>query len=168
MQDSSLVLIAVCGLSVVCVGTIAVVALLVVRFTGRTLGEMIGGLGGFGGVAGALVAAAADAGDDDVESGIRRERRRTTSASRDLRARAQSLDFNEAVNRYRSGDQPASSQSARPVRPTSPTNQPTTPFPNVPEPRESGASLRARRRGNPEQEVDDMLGGLMDEDGDLF
>lgn len=177
MQDPAFVWVAVCGLSLVCLGTIVVVGLLVLRFTGRTIGEMIGNSGGLGGVMGAIGAAAADAGDDGVDSGVRRERRNTASASRDLRAQAKSLDFNEAVNRYRTGQQPpASQQAARPAapRPTpsgTPPAQPTSPFAPPPEPRESGKSLRAResKRRNTDQEADDLLGGFLDDDGgDIF
>lgn len=148
MQDPALALIAICGFSVICIGLIAIVGLLVVRFTGRSIRDMLGGGGLYGLVD--TVSGANDPEDDPV----RANRRRRTTGANDLRSRAQSLDFNSAVERYK--DQPPGT-----------TPRPPGPFPPTPDNTQSrdlgASSRRRRRRSEDDSDADEMFGGFIDE-----
>lgn len=153
MQDPALALVAICGFSVICVGLIAVLGFLVLRFTGRTVGGLLGG-GGLHGLFSSLSGA-----DDPDDEPSTLNRRRRTPAATDLRAQAQSLDFDSAVNKYKS----------QPLRPS--TTGTASPFPTAqadPEPRldpgDTTSSRRRRRRGADEDaEGDEMFGGFLDD-----
>lgn len=87
------VIIAACGLSVVCLGVLGILAFGVARFTGGTLLGLIGSLTG-GGTA---------ANDADIPGyQIGRPRRPRLN----LEAQAQSLDFDAAVAKYRDKSSP--------------------------------------------------------------
>jgi hypothetical protein len=86
MQDNAPVIIAACGLATVCVGIFLVGSFLVVRFLGADLFSFIRGLPGL---------AKEERGNVNVEAAQRQARDRG-----DLRARAQSLDFDAAVAQY--------------------------------------------------------------------
>jgi hypothetical protein len=161
MQDNSLLVISVCGLAVVCVGLLAIVGFLVLRFTGHTVREFLGG-GNVSGVVDSLSGA-----DDREDSLSRRRRAARRPSTSDLRSRAESLDFNAAVQRHRTGESGPSAQGApRPNVPL-PPRQPASPFEG--QPAEDTSSRRRRRRSTrDDEEIDDMLGGFLDDgDGDL-
>ncbi len=152
MQDPALALVAICGFSLICVGLIAVLGFVVLRFTGRTVGGMLGG-GGLSGLLGSL----SGADDPDDEPSSINRRRRSTPAT-DLRAQAQSLDFDAAVNQYK--NQPLRPSSTGTVNPFPPAQ--TEPL-NRPDP-DTSTSLRRRRRGSDEDaEGDEMFGGFLDD-----
>jgi hypothetical protein len=153
-MDPLLVLFSVCGISVVCLGLIGVLAVLLLRFTGRNLFQ---GVGGLEGVVGALAGVGDDSGDDDYERLQRKSPQR-----RDLRAEAQSLDFQSTVEKYRTG-QPGA-QSARPAKPA-----PRPPVPST-NPFDSPPSLTdrrttQRRRNQTGEDEDGLMGSFLD-DGD--
>jgi hypothetical protein len=155
MQDPALALVAICGFSLICVGLIAVLGFMVLRFTGRSVSGMLGG-GGLHGLFSSL--SGADDPDDEPSS---INRRRRTPAATDLRAQAQSLDFDAAVNQYKN----------QPLRPTTTSTGTANPFPsaqpqslNQPDPDTSTSPRRKRRRGSDEDaEGDEMFGGFLDE-----
>jgi hypothetical protein len=147
-MDPMLVLISVCGASIVCVGLIGVLAVLLLRFTGRNL---FAGVGGLEGVVGAL----AGVGDDDGDADYERLQRRTPQR-RDLRAEAQSLDFQSSVEKYRGG-QPSVSAAPRPAAPSA------DPFSNPPALDDRRSN---RRRRDPQGEDEDGLMGSFLDDGD--
>lgn len=94
--DSSPVVIALCGFSLVCLGLIAVGAFLAIRLTGGAFFQPLMAL--FGQAAGAL-----SGGDDGDEGSDRSLPRRGQRAAKPqtFEAQAQSLDFDQAVARYR-------------------------------------------------------------------
>lgn len=173
MQDIGPVLISVCGLLCVAGGLLAVIAFLVLKATGRTL---LGAFDEIGGVAAALgVGEASGDVDTDIPSANRRGFRR------DLRARAESLDFDSAVARQ---SNPLDASQAAPRQPfIQPTQPPGTPaYPAAPpapisptQPpqlspfdEESLPGLRRRRtrrdRADDADDEPDMLAGIMGED----
>lgn len=77
--------LAICGFSLLCLGLLAVLAVVVLRFTGTTVMDLMDDLTG--------------GGRDEPES-VPSERRRNLASGQELRARAQSLDFDEAVRRH--------------------------------------------------------------------
>ena len=151
MQDPTLAIVAICAFALICLGLIAIVGFLVLRFTGRTLGDILGE-GGLPGVVDTL----ADE-DDDPLSGTRRRRR--TSGS-DLRAQAQSLDFDAAVTKYK--NQPASSSAPVSRSPFPPTQTP----PERELPDNSTRLRRKRRKGNEDDgdDGDEMYEHFLDEE----
>jgi hypothetical protein len=157
MQDPALALVAICGFSVVCIGLIVIVGLLVLRFTGRTLGGFLGE----GGITGALnsLSGANDPDDDDPISNRRRR-----SPTTNLRAKAQSLDFDAAVARYK--DQP--------MRPSSPvTNSPFPPVqPTADDSTETDVTnardRKRRKRIQDAEEGDDLFEPFMGDDDGIF
>jgi hypothetical protein len=151
-MDPLLVLISVCGVSVVCVGLVGVLAVLLLRFTGRNLFAGVGGLEG-------MVGSLAGVGDVDGDDQYDRLQRKTPQR-RDLRADAQSLDFQSTVEKYRGG-QPAASAAPRPAqRPGSPASNPFEAPPAV----DDRLGNRRRRRDQGEDE-DGLMGSFLD-DGD--
>ncbi len=149
-MDPLLVLFSVCGISVVCVGVIGVLAVLLLRFTGRNLFQ---GVGGLEGVVGALAGVGDDSEDDDYARLQRKSPQR-----RDLRAEAQSLDFQSTVDKYRAGQSGA--QTAPPPRPAAPA---TNPFPEPPSLDDRRGTRR--RRNEPGEDEDGLMGSFLD-DGD--
>jgi len=95
MQDNAPVIIAACGLATVCVGIFLVGAFLVLRFLGADMFSFVRGLPGL---------AREERGKVNVESVQRQSRDRG-----DLRARAQSLDFDAAVAQYNDPQNPPQS-----------------------------------------------------------
>src|SRR5690606_17200099 len=98
-----------------------------------------------------------------VEKGTPRNQFRTQATAKpsDLRAQANNLDFDSAVAKYRNNP----SAPAAPPIPFNPSRTTQTAPPLDDEPRP--ADRRRRRRGTrDEQEMDDMLGGFLDEGGD--
>jgi hypothetical protein len=153
MQDPALALVAICGFSVICIGLIAVLGFLVLRFTGRTVGGMLGG-GGLHGLLGSL----SGADDPDTDQSIINRRRRAPAAT-DLRAQAQSVDFDSAVNKYKS-------QPLQPKTTGTPSPFPTAQTDLEPrlDPGDTTSSRRRRRRGADEDaEGDEMFGGFLDD-----
>lgn len=149
-MDIGLILVTVCGLSLVCLGTFAVVAFIVVRTTGVRLWDAFGGIG-------AIFGAISAGEDGEPETTARRARR----SRPDLRARAEALDFDSAVARHSSENTPpAAAQSAAPR----PLADPATP----PETRSLTQSPfgSSRRRQRTNEDEDEIFGGLLDEDGD--
>jgi hypothetical protein len=150
MQDPTLAIVAICAFALICGGLIAIVGFLVLRFTGRSLGGILGE----GGIPG-MIDTLADEDDDPLQS----SRRRRRTGGEDLRAKAQSLDFDAAVAKYK--DQPAS-QSAPISR---------SPFPPPPPPPErelpdTSARLRRKRRKQEDDgdEGDEMYEHFLDEE----
>jgi hypothetical protein len=149
MQDPALALVAICGFSVICIGLVAVLALIALRVTGRSIGGLLGGQGLFG-----LVDSVSGASDPE-ESPIRAGRRRATPAN-DLRAKAQSLDFDAAVQRYKEQPPSASSTPGNPYPPlqTDPDRDPNS---------QDSLRRKRRRRGEDDADADEMFGGFLDE-----
>ena len=150
MQDPTLVLISVCAISLICVALVAGLGFLVLRITGRTLTEFLGG----GSVPDAVDTLAG------VESTPGNNYVRGRNRTENLRAQAESLDFDAAVAKYRnnpnaSTSSPVSSQAVQPLDDTSPRG---------------GASRKKRNRRREDlhdvEEMEDMLGGFADEGGD--
>lgn len=151
MQDPALALVAICGFSMICIGLIAVLGFLVLRFTGRTLGGFLGGSGLYG-----LVDSVTGASDPE-ESSMVRDRRRSPATN--LRAQAQSLDFDAAVNQYKNQPlQPSSAPMPSPFPPAQPADDDRT----APDP-DTSSRRRRRRPGDEDAEADDMFGGFLDE-----
>ncbi|NWF70110.1 MAG: hypothetical protein HXY40_13580 [Chloroflexi bacterium] len=174
MTDTSPVVLAMCGLALVCLGVLGVGAFVLIRATGAAfLGPLLDVFGGRSPLAG-------DHEDDDLP---RRASQRPASPGQSFQAKAQSLDFDSAVQKYRqqnpsSGQTTAyGAQSAPP--PSAPFRQDNAPFgasaPANPPPPPSNAppppslgplskpppALRSRptRRGDVDHDVDDdMLG----------
>lgn len=148
-MDIGLILVTVCGLSLVCVGTFLVVAFIVVRTTGVRLWDAFSGIGGVFGVL--------NSGEDDEPeltsySAARRGRR----SRADLRARTQALDFDSAVARHSEEPSSPMAQSAG-----TPPPQPGT---RLPTERPLGGASQRRRRA--EDDEDEIFGGFLDDDGD--
>ncbi len=137
MDQSSGLLSGVCGLGIVCSGLLLVVVVLVIRFTGRGLLPILT----------MLLNRRAERKPVDVPIPRRRV---------DLRARAQSADFDSAlaaasVNDPTTPAPPAAPLSAMPPTTTLPLAAPDRPW------------LNGRRRPRNEDEI---FGGLLDSDGD--
>jgi hypothetical protein len=157
MQDPALALVAICGFSVICIGLIVIVGLLALRFTGRTVGDLLGG-GGITGVINSL----SGANDPDEDGALINSRRRPPSSN--LRAQAQSLDFDAAVAKYK--DQP--------LRPSSTTTN--SPFPSVQPGFDDSTELDSTRAGDRKrrknlkdaEEGDDLFEPFMDDDDGIL
>lgn len=135
MNETLLVFIAGCGLALVVVGLIAAVAIWIFRRSGVDLFDTLGAAGEIFG------------GDDDNEPvSARGESRRGASRKANLRAQAESLDFDAAVSRYT-----ASSDSAPPGSAARHDEQ---------------SPIRRRRRSDRGRTDDEIFGGMLDEDGD--
>jgi hypothetical protein len=149
-MDAGLILVAVCGLSLVCVGTFVVVAIIGVRTTGVRLWDAFNGIGGIFGVL-------STGEDDEPEATAHSADRRGRRSRQDLRARAQELDFGSAVARHTGESTPpaaAQSTGTAPREPGTrlPTYQPT-----------GSQRLRGHRE---EEDEDEIFGGFLDDDGD--
>lgn len=158
-QDIGPVLVSVCGLLCVGGGLVAVIAFLALKATGRTLFNAFDEIGG---VAAALGISEASTADTDINAPARRP-----GGRRDLRARAESLDFDAAVSRHAAAPPPA---QATP-RPSTPPVYPAPPTPGAaPSPfdEDSRPALRSRRfrrdRVDDSDDDPDMLAGLMGEE----
>ncbi len=133
MPDGLLVLAAICGLLCVAGGLLLVAAFAVARATGRTLLETFGGIGG-------VFAILGGGQEDELDLPARREVRQR----RDLRAKAQQLDFDAAIAQQRD---PSAQAAPTPSQP-----RPARPARHAPS---EGQPLRRRRD-------DDDEGGLLD------
>ncbi len=106
MSELSVVLLATCGLGLLCVALIGFGAFMLVRYTGLGLSifENFGGIGALFG------------GDEDPvpgpDAGVRGKRRRRSTVSAQ---RANPLDFDAALARHRKDSTPAVSQPNPPV-----------------------------------------------------
>lgn len=91
-MDLGAIFLGVCALSLLCVGLLAVAAFFLARFAGTTLSDLLdsvtGGLGG----------------DDASERRYRRDDGTPRPVKADMRARAQTVDFDEALQRYQGGN----------------------------------------------------------------
>jgi hypothetical protein len=153
MQDPALALIAICGFSVICIGLIVIVGLLVLRFTGRTVGGLLGG----GGITG-VINSMSGANDPDEDGDLISSRRRKPPSS-NLRAQAQSLDFDSAVQKYK--NQPLTPSSTIQSSPFPPTR---TPFEDSTELDTTSRRKRKRRRKDgDDDEGDEMFEHFLDE-----
>ena len=158
MQDPALALVAICGFSVICISLIVIVGLLVLRFTGRT----VGGFLGEGGITGALNSLSGANDPDEDDALINSRRRRPPSSN--LRAQAQSLDFDAAVAKYK--DQP--------LRPSSTATN--SPFPPVQPGLDNSTELDSTRAGDRKrrknlkdaEEGDDLFEPFMDDDDGIL
>lgn len=169
-QDIGPVLVSVCGLLCVGGGLVAVVAFLVLKATGSTL---LNAFDDIGGVAAALGIGEASAEADDVNVPARKP-----GGRRNLRARAEALDFDSAVSRQAVQPPPSSvprspaSSGGTPVYPaqSTPSASPAglTPAPPSPFDDDSQPALRPRRfrrdRTDDSDDDPDMLAGLMGEE----
>jgi hypothetical protein len=149
MQDNTLIILGICGVALV---FMAIGAFLFFWIT-RSLNRFF-----IVGLVRRLIGGVDDITDDD-ESGAAYVAQRQR---RDLRAQAQSLDFDSAVARHR----------GEPVPPTQPVDasaqstpsQNTTPTPDANTP--SLRSQRRRRRNANDESLDEVFGGMLDTDGD--
>lgn len=146
-MDIGPILVSVCGLSLVCLGTLAVIAFIVMRTTGVKLWQAFGGLGGVFGVI-----SSGEDDSNDVPSPRRSGRRSRT----DLRARAQSLDFDAAVSRHSENPSAPSAQAA--AAPAE--REPGTPFST------QRPEHRRRRTRRDEDTEDEVFDSFADGDGD--
>jgi hypothetical protein len=150
MQDSTLVLISVCAMALLCTALIGGGLFLVLRFTGRTLTEFLGGQS---------VSEAIDSAAGVEKPTTRRGRTQRLPKTSDLRTQAQSLDFDAAVAKYRNNPNPPPPVQ---VVPTPTTTTPTPQLDPAPSPKLGDKRRRIRRES---EEVDGLLGGFL-EDGD--
>ncbi len=148
MQDNTLIILGLCGVALVC----TVVGALLFHWITRSIGRFF-----IIGLVRRLIG-----GVDDYTNDDETVRPYTAQgAHRDLRAEAQSLDFDSAVARYRGAPVPptnpadASAQSLPPSD-TQPTLGPTPPL----------RSRRRTRRGESDENLDEVFGGMLDSDGD--
>lgn len=139
--DTGSVWVSVCGIAAVVAFLIILAGFLAVR----VLRMSIFGLG--------MMALRVITDPKPESSALDTRRAAPLPSSRDLRAQAQSLDFDEAVARRRSNPNapppPVSSMPAASAQAAPPEPQPR---------------LRRRRRGN-EEDDDGLLAGFMDDDG---
>ncbi len=158
MQDPALAVIAICGFSVICIGLLVIVGLLVLRFTGRT----VGGFLGEGGISGALNSLSGVNDPDEDDALINSRRRRPPGNN--LRAQAQSLDFDSAVQKYKNQPlTPSSTAQSSPFPPTQPNFDDSTELDST------RARDRKRRKNLKDaEEGDDLFEPFMgDDDGIL-
>ena len=166
MGDLSPLLLAACGLAVICAGLVFVGALMLMRVAkGGRGGSLIG-----------LITGAT--GDDEADTNLLPQRRSRRMTSNDFQNKAQALDFDSALQKYR---QTPGAQSA-PPNPSlrgAGTSAPRTTPPLQSSDREdplddfdaggfnlrntNNQSLRRSRRGN-EDSGDELLGGFLDGD----
>lgn len=163
MQDVGPVLVSVCGLLCVGGGLLAVIAFVVLKATGRTL---LGAFDEIGGVAAALGIGEVNSDTDTDGVPANRGGRRRSN----IRARAESLDFDSAVARQ-SAQPPATqrpSTSVPSVYVTPPAPTPAQPPVSSPFDDDSLPTLRKRRtlrdRKDEGDDDPDMLAGLMGEE----
>lgn len=95
MENLSPVILSICGFSLVCLGLITVGAFIALRFTrGGIIFSLFEGLGG-------IFSNQGDEEELDVENPYKK---RVAPTEEELRAKKQSLDFDEAVKKYRGED----------------------------------------------------------------
>lgn len=142
MSDLSPVIIALCGLSIICVGLFVIGATLLARFAGiNVIAPLLGMVLGH------------DTEGDEAASQEAPLPRPTSSPSRDLRAKARSLDFDSAVARHQQEGGPASAQSAD--RPRKPLGRSSRRALGDEEASSSGSLHRRRRDEESEYEIFD-------------
>ncbi len=145
MTETLTLLIPICALSLVCVGLLAVAAILIMSLLGAGLPGVLGQMREFmGGEA------------DDVDTFVPQTRSRRTN----FRDQAADLDFDAAIAR-----QQANKDRLRPTR----TSTPPSPFDaqSADDATDfSSPSLRRRKRRRSDYSEDEIHGGLLDEDGD--
>lgn len=151
-MDLGLILASGCALSLVCLGLIALLAFVVVRFTGRTIGEIIGG-----------DADEENLGMGNIQSAPGGSRR---SAGSSLRDRARNLDFDAAIQRQQ-GRTPMPPDLRRSAGGTDFNAQSSGDRRDVPPgfeepPRGNLRSQRTRRREDNVEIYDDEGGDLFD------
>ncbi|MEO8608174.1 MAG: hypothetical protein ABI690_09850 [Chloroflexota bacterium] len=155
MQDPALAVIAICGFSVICIGLIVIVGFLVFRFTGRSIGGLLGG-GGIPGVINSI----SGANDPDEDEALINSRRRRSPGT-NLRAQAQSLDFDSAVAKYKNqplGSSPTTTPTNSPFPPAQPTLDDSSAL-DV----ESRRKRKRRRHSGEDEEGDEMFEHFLDE-----
>jgi hypothetical protein len=151
MQDPALALIAICGFSVICIGLVVIVGLLVLRFTGRTVGGLLGG----GGITG-VINSMSGANDPDEDAALINSRRRRPPGN-NLRAQAQSLDFDSAVQKYKNQPlTPSSTAQSSPFPPAQPNFDDSTEL-------DTTSRRKRRRGGGDDDEGDEMFEHFLDE-----
>lgn len=164
MGDISPVLLAACGLAVICAGLIFVGALMLLRVArGSHGGALVGLLGGTNR-------------DSDAEADLLPERRSRRMTSSDLQNKAQALDFDSALQKYRQTPGAQSAPQNSSLRGKAASAPRSTPTPNSLEGDDSldeldgrsfnlrntnNQSLRRSRRNN-EDDRDEFIGGFLD------
>ena len=152
-MDIAPVLIAVCGLSVICIGLIVIVGFIIIRFTGgNILLPLVSGFLNRDDLIDDIT------GEDEVDKPKRAPARASGRRSPSgLRSKADSLDFDSAVAKYQKGGK---------ARPGTPPLQPPSPPSRFSgglsdDDQESG-KLRRRGRSSEDREIieDDDDGGL--------
>jgi hypothetical protein len=149
MQDNTLIILGLCGIALVFMAIGAFLFFWITRSLNRffivgLVRRLIGGVDEY------------TDNDEAIGSYV------TSRQRRDLRARAQSLDFDSAVARHR----------GEPVLPTQPVDasaQSTLPQNTLPTTDASAPPLRSqrrRRRDSKDDSLDEVFGGMLDTDGD--
>jgi hypothetical protein len=158
MQDPALALIAICGFSVICIGLLVIVGFLVLRFTGRTVGDLLGG----GGLTGAINSLSG-VGDPDEDGPLIERRRRRQPTKGNLRAQAQSLDFDSAVAKYKSQPPQSGFVNNNPFPPSQPTFEDSTDLSST-----RAQDRKRRRRLKDAEEGDELFEPFMDDDDGIL
>jgi hypothetical protein len=124
--NSAPVIFAMCGFGLVCLGLLGVGAFILLRATGSTfIGPM-------------LALLRRDAKEDRLDDALEARKAKRTLPAQSFQVKAQSLDFDSAVEKYRQQGSPpagASAQSAAPVYPAqnaAPVYPPQNPAPVYP------------------------------------
>jgi hypothetical protein len=153
-MDIAPVLIAVCGLSVICIGVIVIVGFIIIRFTGgNILLPLVSGFLNRDDIIDNIT------GDDEIDKPKRTPARASGRRSPGgLRSKADSLDFDSAVAKYQQqgGKSPSGKPPLRPVSPPSRFSGQLT------DEDESSGKLRRRGRSGEDREIieDDDDGGF--------
>ena len=162
MNDIKTLIIALCGLSGACCGTLVLGALLLGRLTGGSFLLPVMSLFG------SFFFRDKDDQKEDAEMERRRPRRQRDEGGIRKRRDPRDIDFDAAVDRYAGQDgKPKSGGRARPM-PRKPSNQDLDDF-EPPTLRSNRNRPRRDTRRSGRADIDDeIMGGLLDDDGDGF
>jgi hypothetical protein len=162
MSDMQTIIVSVCGLGGACCGTLVLGLLLMGRMTGGSF--LLPVMSMFG----SFFFRDKDDQKEDAELERRRPRRKRSEGGIRSRRDSREVDFDAAVDRYAGQEgKPKTGGRARPM-PRKPSNQDFDDFesPNL---RSNRNRPRRDTRHSGRGDIDDeIMGGLLDEDGDSF